>query len=136
MLEIFGAGADEVLNLPLSLKELAYRLRSRAGEIGEAFRFHKGQLHNLEVAAEMVRKANLTDVEAQVLRVLMDNEGEIVSRDDLSLAIDKSRWDYGNRKFDVHVARIRKKLNQNYGSDLKVETIRAAGYQLKLPEKD
>ena len=133
--QMFLHGADEVLNYPFSLMELAYRLRSRSGQIGEVFQFEVDELRNLDLGAEMVHRANLTDTEAQVVQVLMEHEGMIVSRDALSLAIDKSPWNYGNRKFDVHVARIRKKLIEAYGSNLTVETVRSAGYILTLNER-
>lgn len=62
----------------------------------------------------------------------MEQGGQIVTRDTLSLAIDNKPWSYGNRKFDVHVARIRKKLDSAYGGDLKLRTVRSAGYQLTV----
>ncbi|MCE8008954.1 response regulator transcription factor [Aestuariivita sp.] len=126
---LFEAGADEVVHQPFSLKELAYRLRSRLGKL---FTLDAGRIGTLELAADIVDRAELTDIEAQVVRVLMGHEGQIVSRDALSLAIDRAPWTYGDRKFDVHVARIRKKLETAYGNALTVQTIRAAGYQLTL----
>lgn len=129
---LFEAGAQEVLALPISLKELAYRLRTRSQQIGLSFDFQPEQARTLDIAADIIRRAELTDIEAQVILVLMEQGGQIVTRDTLSLAIDNKPWSYGNRKFDVHVARIRKKLDSAYGGDLKLRTVRSAGYQLTV----
>lgn len=129
---LFEAGSHEVLAQPLSLKELAFRLKSRSSDIGLSFNFETHQLRTLDIAADVIQRADLTDIEAQVILVLMEKGGQIVTRDALSLAIDKKPWNYGNRKFDVHVARIRKKLDSAYGGDLTLRTIRSAGYQLTV----
>ena len=131
---LFEAGAHEVLTLPFSLKELAYRLRTRSNDIGLSFDFEPEQARTLDIAADIIRRAELTDIEAQVILVLMEQGGQIVTRDTLSLAIDNKPWNYGNRKFDVHVARIRKKLDSAYGGDLTLRTVRSAGYQLTVSQ--
>jgi DNA-binding response OmpR family regulator len=74
--------------------------------------------------------ANLTTAEAQILRILMAKDGRIVTRDELSLALDARPWRHGDRKFDVHMAKIRKKLLATFGSNLTVSTIRSRGYRL------
>lgn len=130
--QLFEAGANDVLQFPFMLKELAYRLRARPGDIGRQFRFGPDQSDMLDVSADIVRRANLTEVEAQVVFALIQHGGEIVSRDELSRAIDKTPWSYGNRKFDVHVASIRKKLETAYGGQMNVRTVRSAGYQLSV----
>lgn len=129
---LFEANVDEVVRFPFELMELAYRLRARSHEIGLAFDFDKEQARKLKIASDIVRCADLTEIEAQVMRVLLAREGEIVSRDELSRRIDNTSWDYGNRKFDVHVSHIRKKLNSALPGELTVRTVRAAGYKLAL----
>jgi len=37
-------------------------------------------------------------------------------------------WVYGDRKFDVHITKIRKKLRDAFGERYVVETVRSAGY--------
>ncbi len=132
---LFEAGANEVVQLPFTLKELAYRLRARDAEIGLSFDFEPEQAQTLDIAADVVHRGELTDIEAQVMLVLMERGGQIVSRDTLSLAIDNKPWSYGNRKFDVHVARIRKKLDSAYGNGLTLRTVRSAGYQLTVSKQ-
>lgn len=135
-LQLFEVGADEVLRLPISLKELAYRLRSRSDAIGLSYQFDSEQAKRLEIASDIVQRAELTKLEAQVMHVLMMRHGEIVSRDDLSRAIDNTSWSYGDRKFDVHVGHIRRKLQLAFRGELTVRTVHSAGYKLTLKQDD
>lgn len=127
--EAFLANADDVVAWPCSLHELAIRLHVRCGR-SEGQGTLPAHDTNWETEAYIVDRAGLTTVEAQVMRVLYSHDGEIVSRDDLSYAVDARPWRYGDRKFDVHVANIRKKLSGNFGSRMSVSTIRSCGYQL------
>ena len=134
--DAFLAGADEVLRTPFTLRELALRLRARIGLMdGDegAARFKDSESWDSE--AYIANQAGLTSSEAQIAHILISHCGQIVSRDELSHAIDQRPWDYGDRKFDVHVAKIRKKLNAVFGDHISVDTVRAAGYILKIDEQ-
>lgn len=130
--QLYEANVDEVVRYPFELQELAYRLRARSHEIGLTFDFGKEQAKKMKIASDISRRVELTDIEAQVMHVLLLREGETVSRDELSLTIDKTSWNYGNRKFDVHVGHIRKKLNTAFCGALSVRTVRSAGYKLSI----
>ena len=130
VVQLFEAGCHEALRLPLSSQELAYRLRARSTEIRVPFDFTVDQVKLFDLGADIVGRAGMTDIEAQILALLIESDDKAVSRDDLSLAIDNQPWTYGNRKFDVHIASIRKKLESAFHGELSVRTIRNAGYQL------
>lgn len=127
--QAFLAGADDAVEWPCSLYELALRFMRR---LGLPLRKNAELIStaNWETEAYIADRAGLTTSEAQVMRVLFHQEGQIVSRDDLSMAVDGRLWRYGDRKFDVHVAKIRKKLSDAFGSSMSVSTIRSMGYCL------
>ena len=133
--QAFLAGVDDVVDWPCSLYELALRLfvrlglppKENAALISNA---------NWETEAYISERAGLTTAEAQVMRILFAHDGNIVSRDDLSLAVDGRPWRYGDRKFDVHVAKIRKKLGDAFGGSMSVSTIRSLGYCLSTKGAD
>ena len=132
------AGADDAVRAPFSLHEIALRLRHRigfcAGAEHEALFKHSDSWSRRAYATG---RAGLTEAEAQVFDVLLRQVDQIVSRDALSLEIDGRPWDYGDRKFDVHVASIRKKLTAEFSDQISVKTIRSAGYVLSLgPQGD
>lgn len=127
------AGADDAVRAPFSLREIALRLRRQIGFCADPE--HDALFRDSESwsrRAYATGRAGLTDAEAQVFDVLLRQVDQIVSRDALSLEIDGRPWDYGDRKFDVHVASIRKKLTAEFGDQIGVKTIRSAGYVLSL----
>ena len=125
--QAFVRGADDVVHWQCSSQELAARIFVRLGLQVEKSRLLLSKT-NWETEAYITQRAGLTVAESQILRVLMDHLGEIVSRDELSYAVDDRPWRYGDRKFDVHVAKIRRKLSGQFDGKLSVSTVRALGY--------
>ena len=73
----------------------------------------------------------LTPVELQLLHTLHHNRDTIVTREMLAQALGEEDWIYGDRRFDVHVAHIRRKLKEAFGGRYHVRTIRSRGYVLE-----
>src|SRR5206468_902668 len=72
----------------------------------------------------------LTPTEFKLLRTLAGEPGRVFTRDDLLVGV----WSYepgsDTRLVDVHVGRLRKKLEQAQVSELSIETARGFGYRL------
>lgn len=133
--EAFLCGADDVIYPNFSHRELALRIRTRLGARNDAsFDIHPKNSVDWDAVGFVATRAHLTAVETQIASLLLSKSGEIVSRNELSNAIDRRPWSYGDRKFDVHVAKICKKLNSTFGGQIEVRTIRSEGYQLKLTD--
>lgn len=127
--KMYEDGADDVVHWPVDLKEIAFRLRHHMGK-----NWHSDAVIDLnadwEAEAYIAKVADLTVAETQILRVLMAKDGQIVTRDELSQIVDARPWRHGDRKFDVHMAKIRKKLSDTFGEGVTVYTIRSRGYRL------
>jgi len=123
--EALAAGADDVLHVPFSPREFEARLMLRRRQAAQAAGHETGS------AEPVFAHARLTPVETEIMMLLMSRNGEIVTRNELSQHIDHSDWTYGDRKFDVHVARIRKKLRAACGDRYTLRTIRSVGYCLQ-----
>jgi len=134
-IDAFLAGADDVVQWPCPLEELAARVGVRLGHVLDREHFRNGKVQ-WETEAYISERAQLTTVEAEILRVLYSRQGEIVSRDEMSHAIDGRPWQYGDRKFDVHVGRIRKKFSREFGPEISVATVRSSGYRLLTVNQD
>ena len=127
--QMYEAGAADVVHWPADLKEIALRLRHHLGHKWDPSRTIDLSA-DWEAESYVADLADLTTAEAQIVRILMAKDGRIVTRDELSLALDARPWRHGDRKFDVHMAKIRKKLLAAFGSNLTVATIRSRGYRL------
>lgn len=133
--DAFLNGAGDVVKTPTSLREIALRLRARL----PACHFDPALFFDPKIwsqAALIAHRLNLTESEAQILNVLVAHRNEIMSRDALSQILDGRPWEYGDRKFDVHVAKIRKKLEAEFADYMSVTTIRSAGYRLAVADED
>lgn len=126
----FSAGAHDVLRLPFRPAELLARLTR-----GQRLIAPESERAALNADA-LCAKADLTQAEERILRVLMTHQGRIVSRNELSQHLHGTDWTYRDRRFDVHVGRIRRKLSQVMGGLYTVRTVRSAGYVLDMTEPD
>lgn len=127
--DAFIAGATDVVVWPCNLRELAARLMVRLSKTPSTELLPECTT-DWDAEAYITSRACLTVSEAQVMRVLYAQDGKIVSRDEMSLAVDARPWRYGDRKFDVHVAKLRKKLSKSFGDGISVSTVRSSGYRL------
>ena len=122
----FAAGAHDVLRVPLRPAEAATRITRGLARMAPE------QVRQAEAAVnDMIDRLDLKQAEANVLRIFSSHLGQIVTRDELSQQLYGTPWEYGDRRFDVYVTRIRRKLRQEFKDRLELRTIRAVGYALE-----
>lgn len=126
--DALAAGADDVLRMPFPAHELVARVALRMRQAGMAEK-------SVSLETPLIARAQLTPVEADIMRILLSHKGQIVTRNQLSQELDKSEWLYGDRKFDVHITRIRKKLKAAFGDRYLVCTIRSKGYLVQFSDE-
>lgn len=82
--------------------------------------------HSVKVAGQRVP---LTVKEFDLLRTLMENEGRVLSRDQLLARVWDIHFAGGTRTVDAHVKTLRQKLAEAApGSEARVATVRGVGY--------
>lgn len=123
-------GVTDFVLEPLDPVELGVRLRRQAATVAvdEVLRFKDLELNPLTYHASLDSKAlDLTYMEYELLRFLMENQRRVWSRQQLLSKV----WGYdyygGARTVDVHIRRVRAKLGEERASW--ITTVRSVGYR-------
>jgi two-component system response regulator RegX3 len=137
--QALGAGADDFVRKPFEVREVVARVRalvrrageySRAAQAEEDMDFGDVQIdaikHEVTVRGDPIR---FTPKEFDLLHLLARNAGKMMHREELLETI----WGYDNsidsRTLDVHVGRVRSKIEENPRQPALIITVPGVGYK-------
>ncbi|MEM9190326.1 MAG: response regulator transcription factor [Myxococcota bacterium] len=133
-------GADDFVTKPIEPRVLLARIRTQlrrvAGARGpaEAVGILDVGPIRIDVASRDVSVAgqpvSLTTMEFDVLLMLANHAGSVVEREDLYREVLRSQYDGIDRGMDVHVSRIRRKLQRSGFDAGRLKSVRGVGYLL------
>ncbi|MHB1536488.1 MAG: response regulator [Acidimicrobiales bacterium] len=136
-------GADDYVTKPYRLRELVARMRAvlrrspadgptpentdviEVGELRLDPERHEVHLRGAPVPLALK--------EFELLEVLMDNAGRVLTRDTLIDRVWGSRYVGDTKTLDVHVKRLRNKVEDEPAHPMRITTIRGLGYKFESP---
>jgi two-component system phosphate regulon response regulator PhoB len=128
-------GADDYISKPFDAMELTLRIQSILKRLSEKTNDNESRImmgkvildeedYSITISGE---KKDFTLTEFKLLHYFMKRRGRVQTRDNLLLGVWKFDTDVETRTVDVHIRRVRKKIEE---SSLEIETIRGVGYRL------
>ena len=125
-------GADDYIAKPFAIEELIARIQvifRRTEKVKSNIIKFKDLSIQLESRTVMKNeeKINLTNKEYELLILLLNNKGKVVTRDNILNEVWGYDYDAGTNVVDVYVSYLRNKLDEK-NKEAYIETVGAVGY--------
>lgn len=126
MLTGFNLGADDYISKPFSIRQVVARVKAVLRRTTDKDKSQEGELlayETLVLDAKRIKatvdgkEVPLTKKEFEILKLLLENKGNVFSREEILARIWKDEVYVLDRTIDVNITRLRKKIGV-YGKNI------------------
>ncbi len=134
-IDAYNFGASDYVTKPFNMDVLVAMLDSKVKFIlnsdrSEIHRFGNMEHHpNIHTLYRDGKKIELTILENRILFYFLRNPNKVINRDELMLVVWGYNSDVNTRTLDMHIVRLRKKIELNPDNPQLLQTVRGIGYR-------
>lgn len=134
-IDAYSFGVSDYITKPFNMDVLVAMIENKikyfvSKATVEQYNFGNTEHHpNIHSLIRDGKKIELTILENRILLYFLQNKGRVISRDELMEVV----WGYSSnvntRTLDMHIVRLRKKIEINPDKPLYLQTVRGMGYK-------
>jgi two-component system, OmpR family, response regulator RegX3 len=137
-------GADDYVVKPFSAREVVARIRAvlrraqapPAASLGDVVELGDVRVERARRTASFAdERLELSRKEFDLLQLLVDNAGTVVTRERLIDEVWDTNWFGSTKTLDVHVSALRKKLGDDPSTPRYIHTVRGVGFRFAGPDE-
>ncbi|MET3113452.1 two-component system alkaline phosphatase synthesis response regulator PhoP [Pedobacter sp. CG_S7] len=134
-IDAYNFGASDYVTKPFNMDVLVAMLESKVkyllnNDKSEIHRFGDTEHHpNIHSLIRDGKKIELTILENRILLYFLRNPNNVVNREELMLVVWGYNSDVNTRTLDMHIVRLRKKIEANPDNPQLLLTVRGLGYR-------
>lgn len=139
-IDAYNFGVSDYLTKPFNMDVLIAMLDSKVKYVlhndkSEITRFGNMEHHpHIHSILKDNNKIELTILENRILLHFLKNINQVISRDDLMMVVWGYNSDVNTRTLDMHIVRLRKKIEENPDKPEYLQTVRGIGYRFTIKE--
>jgi two-component system alkaline phosphatase synthesis response regulator PhoP len=134
-IDAYNFGVSDYVSKPFNMDVLVAMLDSKVkfllnNDRSEIHRFGDMEHHpNIHTLYRNGKKIELTILENRILLYFLRNPNKVINRDALMLEVWGYNSDVNTRTLDMHIVRLRKKIELNPDNPQLLQTVRGVGYR-------
>lgn len=134
-IDAYNFGASDYVTKPFNMDVLVAMIDSKckfllSNDRSEIHRFGNMEHHpNIHTLFRDGKKIELTILENRILLYFLRNSNKVINRDELMLVVWGYNSDVNTRTLDMHIVRLRKKIEINPDNPQLLQTVRGVGYR-------
>jgi len=134
-IEAYNFGVSDYITKPFNMDVLVAMIDNKIkfslnNDKSEVHRFADMEHHpNTHLLVKAGRKVELTILENRILLYFLKNKNKVINREELMMEVWGYNADVNTRTLDMHIVRLRKKIENNPDSPQYLQTVRGVGYK-------
>lgn len=134
-IDAYNFGVSDYVSKPFNMDVLVALIENKVkyvinSEKSEVYRFGNMEHHpNTHSLIRDGKKIELTILENRILLYFLKNANTVINRDELMMVVWGYNSDVNTRTLDMHIVRLRKKIESNPDRPHFMQTVRGVGYK-------